>query len=325
MKQYFDYPEAVWAYFDEVDARFARRSVAEVQPAAVACYGGDFSGTRAVLWDLYGTLLGIGVGDLEASMGNETRLAEAAGATIDEFGLGASLERLYPGAKVEDALRDRYLALIGASHEASKARGIEWPEVVIEQLWEVMLAECAAAGWESRWDEPLSHTAWRVGYFFDGSLQHTTLYEGAAETLKGLADAGMVQGVISNAQFYTPIRLRRLLRGAWGERAELEDVFEEELMVFSYEMGFSKPNAGGFVKAAEALTRRGIAAQQVVYVGNDMLNDVWGAAQHGWRTVLYAGDERQVRLRQDDERCAGFRPDAIVKRLVDILAMIGVK
>jgi len=62
----------------------------------------------------------------------------------------------------------------------------------------------------------------------------------------------------------------------------------------------------------EILHQRGIKPEETVYLGNDMLNDVWAAARAGWRTVLFAVDKTQTTFRENEPQCEELKPDAIV-------------
>jgi putative hydrolase of the HAD superfamily len=59
----------------------------------------------------------------------------------------------------------------------------------------------------------------------------------------------------------------------------------------------------------------GILPEDTLYVGNDMLNDIWPAAQCGLKTSLFAGDQRSLRLRETDPRCSDLEPDVIITKL----------
>jgi putative hydrolase of the HAD superfamily len=61
---------------------------------------------------------------------------------------------------------------------------------------------------------------------------------------------------------------------------------------------------------------------QVLYVGNDMRNDICPAAATGFHTALFAGDKRSLRLREDDRKCARTRPDIIITDLMQLLENI---
>ena len=66
----------------------------------------------------------------------------------------------------------------------------------------------------------------------------------------------------------------------------------------------------------------GIALEETVYVGNDMLNDIYCAKQAGCKTVLFAGDQQSLRLRENDERCLAIEPDAVVSSLSQLLEIL---
>jgi len=314
MERFFDFPISLRSFFEEIDRRFD--CVGRAVALDVGLRAARLGGIRAVLWDIYGTLIGCGVGDLAASMQDVERQREAAGLLIREFGLEGVLGRLFGDVPSDIGLRDRFLELIAESHSKSRAEGVEYPEVVIEEIWRRIVEDCCRGGWRAPNDEPVGDTAYRWAYFFEAALQRTYLYPDAAKCLDALRRGGIVQGIISNAQFYTPIRLRRLLRRELGcEGFELGDMFTEALVMFSYELGFSKPNPIGFVRCVEYLKSQGIWPSETLYVGNDMLNDIWAAQRHGFRTVLFVGDSTQAKLRREERRCRGIEPDAIIADL----------
>ena len=103
----------------------------------------------------------------------------------------------------------------------------------------------------------------------------------------------MTLGVVSNAQFYTPSLFPALLD------TELDEAgFDPQLRYYSFEHRCGKPGAELYTAAREELERRSVAADEVLFVGNDMLNDVMAAAREGFRTALFAGDARSLRLRE---------------------------
>ena len=67
----------------------------------------------------------------------------------------------------------------------------------------------------------------------------------------------------------------------------------------------------------------GIDANDVVYVGNDMLNDISTARHLGLQTVLFAGDRRSLRLRKEENRqLQTCQPDAIITKLRELLQIV---
>jgi len=73
----------------------------------------------------------------------------------------------------------------------------------------------------------------------------------------------------------------------------------------------------------ERLGSRGIEPARVIYVGNDVLNDMLPARTAGFKAVLFAGDRESLTLRKDRAECAGFKPDAVIKKLPQLLEIIG--
>ena len=70
------------------------------------------------------------------------------------------------------------------------------------------------------------------------------------------------------------------------------------------------------------LKAKGIQPVSVLYLGNDMLNDIYPARTVGFQTALFAGDRRSLRLRKDDPRCAALSPDLVVTDLGQLPQLI---
>ena len=140
---------------------------------------------------------------------------------------------------------------------------------------------------------------------------------GARECVDQLGRAGRTLGLVSNAQFFTMDLLRLLLPGPGGSAW-----FTDDLRFLSYQQGRAKPSTYLFELAGQALERRGIACNEVLYVGNDMLNDIWPASSCGFRTALFAGDARNLRWRSEEPRVRGLEPDLVVTELIDVIHCI---
>jgi putative hydrolase of the HAD superfamily len=139
----------------------------------------------------------------------------------------------------------------------------------------------------------------------------------ARELTESLRARGVTLGLVSNAQFYTPL----LFEAFWG----LSDArlgFARGLRLYSYRLGRAKPSQVLFDLARKRLARRGIPAGRTLFVGNDVLNDILPASRAGFRTCLFAGDRRSLRLRGDDPRCAGVSPSAVVRGLQDLALLL---
>ncbi len=254
-------------------------------------------GIRAVLFDVYGTLVISASGDIAA--GEETRDAEAFHAALERAGLATHPREAYAEGPA------RLIEAVRASHARSRSRGIEYPEVDIVAIWARVLAELSNVPAADK------HACRVAAVEYECRQNPVWPMPGAAVTLATLRERGLRLGIVSNAQFYTPLMLQALL-GANPEQLG----FLPELCAWSYQHGEAKPATGLYERVLEVLSQHhGIRSNQVLYVGNDRLKDIWPAARLGCRTALFAGDRRSLRLREDDERCRNVEPDVVVTAL----------
>ncbi len=75
----------------------------------------------------------------------------------------------------------------------------------------------------------------------------------------------------------------------------------------------------GFDKAKERLKDMEICEKDVLYLGNDMLNDITPAKKAGFTTALFAGDKRSLRLRKDHSECMHMKADMVITDLIQLL------
>lgn len=275
-----------------------------------------FSNTRAILWDIYGTLLGHPMGDMADHSLMEKSTRQAFRRTAREFGL----DRFLSGDPAI-SLRDMYEREIKKTHRRKESRGIFSPEVRIEQIWLRILKQLEKKGYRPKSGRIDLLLALKVAYFFDDKQQFKLLYPGARRTLETIKQKGLPQGIISNAQFYTPITLNLLLQNS-SSGEPMKELFDRRLTFFSYRLGVGKPNPLGFMQARKRLMQVGIEPSFVIFIGNDMLFDMVLAHRSGFKTVLFAGDRRSITLRKNDPEVAGFEPDGIIKSLPQLLEII---
>ena len=277
-----------------IDRIRALSAPAKPIPTGVAPLLGQLGDIQAVVVDVYGTLFVSGSGDVgtASAAGNVEHFREALGATeIDA-----------PGEEVMAA----YFAAIDADHAAKTGRGVEHPEVHIVDVWRQALAE----------RELDDSTLKRLAIEYECRANPTWPMPELAETLVALR--GRVRlGIVSNAQFFTPLLFEAHLDTGLGDLG-----FAESLCVFSYELGQAKPAPALFEKLLAALQAGGIKPGQTLYVGNDVRNDITPARALGIRTALFAGDARSLRLRADDPSCRGAQPDAVITALPQILELL---
>ena len=307
-------------YAERQSKRRLRRRKSTIVSARIAARLPKIKDAGAVLWDVYGTLVTLTIGDLESTLAKKDSMLEAFGRTIREFGF-----RRFLDGTPSEALLHLYVREIEKTHRRKKARGVFSPEVKIEHIWLRILKKLEAKGYrpDGKHGTVDMALARKVAYFFDDVHQAKALYPNALETLATVREMGLHQGIISNAQFYTPIMLNILLRRA-GHRGPNPhaDVFGRQLTFYSYRLGVSKPNPLAFERAKKRLGSKGIEPARVIYVGNDVRNDMVPARDVGFKAVLFAGDRESLALRKDRPDCAGFKPDAVIKKLPQLLEII---
>lgn len=257
-------------------------------------------GIRAVAFDVYGTLIISGSGDVG------TDQTQSRGAAFREAFIAAGLSFEGDADSAAATLR----RTIETHQQRRRDAGIEYPEIDIIDVWRETLDEFKV----EVADEELLQA---VAVEFECRTNPTWIMPGAAKVLKQLQESEMTLGIISNAQFYTPLVLEALF-GVPPERLG----FAPDLQVYSYRYGHAKPGTFLYDRSAAAFAERGTAPREVLYVGNDLLKDVMPAARVGLRTALFAGDARSLRKRVGDERVREVSPDLVVTELSQILDVL---
>ena len=252
----------------------------------------ELGGIKAVVFDIYGTLLISAAGDISL----------AGGESAPEAGMAKAL----PGADPEEVLR-AYRQLIDEHQATRQAEGVEFPEVEIREVWAELLEKSGR-------DKAAASEACVV---YECAVNPVWAMPGLQNCIAKIRGSGLHLGIVSNAQFYTPLIFPALL----GQT--LEDLgFDPELSVFSYQLREGKPSVRLYEQLANGLAKKQIEPRDVLYVGNDRLKDIWPAQKVGFRTALFAGDQRSYRLRSEDERLSGVEADAVITHLNQIESIL---
>ena len=92
--------------------------------------------------------------------------------------------------------------------------------------------------------------------------------------------------------------------------------------VYSYKFLKAKPDHTLFIPVLNNLNKKyNIKPENTLFIGNDMLNDIYSAQQTGMKTALFAGDQRSLRLRKDNDLIKGIKPDFILTELNQIFKL----
>jgi FMN phosphatase YigB (HAD superfamily) len=211
---------------------------------------------RAVIFDIYGTLLEVGPPPPDAGQRWERLWRE-------KFG---TLPRL-PLSGFSPACEQ----IIAREHALARSRGIPFPEV----CWPAVVAEVLPEL------DSLS-PAGRADFLYQqAQLWHTVRMPREVPAIfRELRGGGLLLGIASNAQAYT---LRELAEALAAHELGM-DLFDRHLCFWSFEHGFSKPDPHVFQILTARLAARGISPRETLMVGDRLDNDIEPAKAHGLRT-----------------------------------------
>ncbi len=257
-------------------------------PTSLAEHRPLLESIECICFDLYGTLFQSAAGELSSP--DE--------APPNHFDLSQILHE-----PISFQLEEEKHVLITREHSRLKELGHPVPEVDIISIWQQLLSPLQ-----------ISRSRAQIAQIiraYEASVHPTAAMPRSLETIRTLRSRGILLGIISNAQFYT------------------HDLFQRHLGKNSHQLGFSteiysyqhlraKPDPFLF---QEFLSQSQLPAHKVLYVGNDMRNDIAPAHALGMRTCLFAGDARSLRLREGLSLNA--QPDAIIKDLHRLIDLIG--
>jgi putative hydrolase of the HAD superfamily len=270
------------------------------QPTAEKRRGGLHGPVAAVLFDIYGTLLISASGEIGPADAAHNAAQHAAQDAVVDAALDDWVSTLgYPPPA--EGVRVALTAAIRAEHRALNAKGVCVPEVVIEKIWGRLYPETTA------------HQLRRLALAYELKVNPVWPMPGLRRCLESLRRSGLRLGIVSNAQFYTPVLMAHFL-GVSLEKAG----FSPDLCIYSYQFGQAKPGQRLFKAAKAGLARYGIAPREAVMVGNDRRNDVAAAKAAGFQTVLFAGDARSLRWRKLDPDWESAQPDMVITELMQL-------
>ena len=137
------------------------------------------------------------------------------------------------------------------------------------------------------------------------------LVDGAQEILAEL-HGKFALGLISNTGRTPGWVLREVL-----QRLGVAEVFR--VMVFSNEHGDCKPLASIFARLREGLD---VPADQIVFVGDNLYADVWGAQQAGMRAVHFDPPARGCAIGAPTREVGVVEPDGAIHSLRELPALL---
>ncbi|MBD3346086.1 MAG: hypothetical protein GF401_13590 [Chitinivibrionales bacterium] len=248
---------------------------------------------RAVIFDVYGTLVDYWRHEFSDKDAKERFLLKAFNKTATRFSLASFLKKMNPEHPPELTLRDLYHGLIALKHEQGKEKGIEYPEVQIENIWMIMIMMLKRYGFQPETlelgnDRELARC---MAFYYNYHVLGRGLFPGVVECCKALRKQNVILGILSNAQFYTPIDLTLFIRDqSSGEFDDYNELFDLDFCFFSYSDGIAKPGKHMFEKLFAIFKAYQILPSQAIFAGNDLLLDIKTAQDLGMQTAFFTGD-----------------------------------
>jgi putative hydrolase of the HAD superfamily len=233
---------------------------------------------KAIVFDINGTLI-----DIQTDEGNE------------EVYRGISHFLTYQGIRVHRwEVRDEYYQLMD---EQRKASGEEFPEFdAVELWWEFLRRRTRAC--QALPPEKLEWMPLFLAEMYRGvSRYRLQLYPDVRDVLDELSGRYKL-AALSDAQ------------SAWAlpemRAVDLEKYFHP--IIVSGDLGYRKPDPRIFQAALDGLR---LPPENVLFVGNDMYRDVYGASQMDLKTVFFSSN-------QGRKKAKGAEPDYIIYQFAEL-------
>ena len=266
------------------------------------------SGIKAVIFDIYGTLLVSGSGEI---------------GTTKNQGTIHSIQRAFDYAHISvssaAAAREAgslFKKTILSDHKDQRKTGVDFPEIEVRSVWRRVFATLKERRLLNKMPDLGAIELFSVVY--ESVINPGWLMPNYHRVLTELEERNLILGIVSNAQFFTPIVLEALS----GKPFEASS-FYPECIIMSYQLLEAKPSQRLFCVLADVLKARfEIEPAQALYIGNDMKNDVLPASRLYFKTALFAGDRRSYRPRIGDPLCEDVTPDRVVTDLLQILDIV---
>jgi len=277
-------------YADHLDER---RLIWPKVPApkviAATPYAKPLPGIRAVLWDVYGTLLRVSDGRFTLFPDDEVRLQIALDKTIHEFNMWNHMYRK-PGPPWQSMI-GLYKSVVERQSMLAAPRG-DVTEVNLVETWRAIIERLFEK--EYHFDEDLygdlDEFSEKVAYFFHCCLQATEARAGAVQAMTDIAANEMQQGFLADGQSFTLVQTLRAL-AIQGPLPPLYELFRPQTLILSHNVGVKKPSRSLFTVAVDQLRSLGIQAQEILHISCRLKTDLVPARAAGMKTALLVAEK----------------------------------
>lgn len=278
-------------------------------------------GIRAVMWDVYGTLLRVSDGHFTFFPDDEARLQIALDKTIHEFNMWNHMYRK-PGPPWQSMI-GIYRSTIERQSMQASAKG-NVTEVNLVDVWRVLIGKLFEKEYtydESQYGD-LDEFSEKVAYFFHCCLQATEAREGAARAMSDISAVGLVQGLLADGQSFTLVQTLRALT-MQGPLPPIYELFRPQALVLSGDVGVRKPSKLLFAEAVQNLRSIGIQAQETLHISCRLSTDLVPARAAGMKTALLAAEKSGLEVSGEVLRDPATRPDRLLTDLSQLRSVVG--
>ncbi|MCA9063541.1 MAG: HAD family hydrolase [Planctomycetaceae bacterium] len=308
------------------DALDERNLIWPRPPAAQAVkatpYVAKLPGIRAVLWDVYGTLLRVSDGKLSLFPTEEVRLQIALDKTIHEFRMWNHMYRK-PGPPWQSMI-GQYTNLVERLGMVASERKGDFTDVDLTDVWQAIIEKLFEK--EYQFDESefgsLHDYSQKVAYFFHSSLQGLEARPGAVAAMTDIAAMGLFQGLLADSQPFTLVQLLRAL-AQQATLPPLHEFLRSETLTLSSQLGIRKPSRTLFSLAAEKLRELGVQPDEILHVSCRLETDLVPARNAGMKTALLAAEKLGLQVPAELLRDPQTRPDRLLTDLSQLRSVLG--
>lgn len=197
-----------------IEKKFIRRYLRRLAPlpTSLTPQGKLKENIRCVLFDIYGTLFISGSGDISLARKNSPETQQL-----------RQLLRKYAIRKMPQTLLNEFYGAVETVHDKLRNKGVDYPEIDIEQIWMQVLQNDDA------------NTIRQFAVEFELIVNPVYPMPNLAVMLSACRHQNILMGIISNAQFYTPFLFR------WFLNSDLHSLgFNQDLLFYSYRFKVAK-------------------------------------------------------------------------------------
>ena len=278
-------------------------------------------GIRAVLWDIYGTLLRISDGRFTLFPEDEARLQIALDKTIHEFNMWNHMYRK-PGPPWQSII-GLYRSTIERQSMRGSPKG-DVTEVNLVDTWRALIEKLLEKDytWDTGQYGDLDELSEKVAYYFHCNLQATEARAGAVRAMSDVSAAGLTQGFLCDGQPFTLVQTLKAL-SMQGDLPPMYELLRPQTLILSSDCDVKKPSRSLFAKAVQNLRELGIPAQEILHVSCRLSTDLVPARAAGMKTALLVAEKSGLEVAADVLNAPTTRPDRLLTDLSHITDVIG--